>query len=154
MQATWINAFCNTTIDVFKTMFQTEVNPGKPMLKTEPFVHSDISAIIGFSGDAQGSIALSFPKLTALKVVSAMLSTTIKVFDHDVSDAIGELVNIVAGNVKKDIPEFQLSISLPQVVVGMQHVLSSQTSVATIVIPFTSSMGEFTIEVGLKKKKT
>jgi chemotaxis protein CheX len=152
MQATWINAFCTTTMNVFKTMFQVDVQPGKPGLKTEPFVHSDISAIIGFSGEAQGSIAISFPKLTALKVVSAMLGTTIKVFDRDVSDAIGELVNIVAGNVKTEIPEFKLSISLPQVVVGMEHVLSSQASVATIVVPFTSSMGNFTIEVGLKKK--
>jgi chemotaxis protein CheX len=152
MEAQWINAFCTTTMNVFRTMFSIEAAPGKPHLKTEPFPTSDISGIIGFSGEAQGSIALSFPRDTALKVVSAMVGSPMTELNTEISDAIGELANIVAGNVKKEIPQFQLSISLPQVVVGMNHMISGQSSVPTIVVPFSTSFGAFAIEVSLKKK--
>jgi chemotaxis protein CheX len=152
VDAKWINAFCTTTVSVFRTMFSVEATPGTPHLKTEPFPTSDISGIIGFSGEATGSIALSFPSATALKAVSALLGTPVTEVGTEVADAIGELANIVAGNVKKEIPQVQLSISLPQVVIGMKHVLSCQSSLATIVVPFTTPLGDFAIEICLKRK--
>ena len=152
MEAAWINAFCTTTMSVLKTMFSLDAKPGTPMLKHPHQPSADISAIIGFSGEAQGAIAMSFPSATALKIVSAMLGTPMTKLDADVSDAIGEIVNIVAGNVKTAIPELKLFISLPQVVIGEGHSLSGQTSIPTIVVPFTTPMGDFAIEVSLKKK--
>jgi len=69
MEALWINTFCNTTIEVFRTMFSIEAKPGTPRLKGTPYPTADITGIIGFSGEAQGSISLSFPESTALKLV-------------------------------------------------------------------------------------
>jgi chemotaxis protein CheX len=151
MDAKWINAFLTTTVGVFRTMFSIEAIPGTPRLKVEPFPTADISGIIGFSGEAQGSIALSFPSGTALKVVSALIGAPMQELGTEVADAIGELANIVAGNVKKEIPQVQLSISLPQVVVGPSHKISGQSTIPTIVVPFTTPMGEFAIEICLKK---
>lgn len=151
MEAMWVNAFCDTTINVIKTMFSVEAKPGTPRLKGEPYPISDVSGMIGFSGEAQGSIALSFPKATALKMVSVLLGAPMTELNRDVSDAIGELANIVAGNAKTAVPQFKLSISLPQVVVGTNHVVSCQTAIPVVIVPFSTPMGDFIMEFSLKK---
>ena len=59
--------------------------------------------------------------------------------DDDVVDAIGEIVNIIAGNVKKDLEEaFRLVISLPTIVQGREHSVKWPANQARIIcIPFT-----------------
>lgn len=151
MDVSYINPFITSTLTTFETMLELEVIPGKPSLKSEPASTYDISGIIGLSGSAQGSISLSFPKLTALKIVSRLLGTEIKVVGAELTDGIGELANIIAGNAKQHFTNMQLSISLPQVVIGKNHVLANQKGVPTLVVPFNSKMGTFAMEVALKK---
>jgi chemotaxis protein CheX len=150
MNVAFVNPFITATILMFKTMLATEIVPGKPHLKAKPEPSHDVSGIIGLSGNAQGSIAISFPKLVALKVVSKMLGSEIKVVGPELSDAIGEIANIVAGNAKQDLTQYQLSISLPNVIIGKDHVIIGQSGVPTIIVPFTSALGEFAMEVSLK----
>jgi chemotaxis protein CheX len=152
MEALWINTFCTTTIEVFRTMFSIEAKPGTPRLKGEPYTSADITGIIGFSGEAQGSIALSFPSDTALKMISTLVGAPMNNLDMEVADGIGELANIVAGNAKKEIQGIALSISLPQVVIGKNHVLSVQSAIPVVIIPFSTPMGDFVVEFSLKKK--
>jgi chemotaxis protein CheX len=151
MEAVWINVFCSTTIEVLRTMFSIEAQPGTPSLKAEPYPTADITGIIGFSGDAQGSIAMSFPSATALKMVSTLVGAPMTSLDMEVADGIGELANIVAGNAKKELNGIALSISLPQVVIGKDHVLSVQSTIPIVVIPFSTPMGGFVVEFCLKK---
>ncbi|MBD3317337.1 MAG: chemotaxis protein CheX, partial [Chitinivibrionales bacterium] len=106
--------------------------------------------VIGLSGDAQGSIALSFPKVMGLKVVSKMIGMEVKVVGPELSDGIGELTNIIAGNAKQHFKSLNLCISLPNVVVGNDHILIGQKGVPTLLVPFTCSLGRFTMEVALK----
>jgi chemotaxis protein CheX len=67
-----------------------------------------------------------------------------------VSDAIGEIANIIAGNAKQHLTQFNLSISLPKVIMGKDHTIASQRGVPTIVVPFESPLGNFAMEVSLK----
>lgn len=150
MDVSYINPFMRATIDTFKTMLNMEAKPEDARLKTEPFPTYDISGVIGLSGDAKGSIAISFPKLMALKVVSAMLGIKLKVVGPELTDGIGEIANIIAGNAKQHLRNLNLSISLPNVVLGKEHTLVSQKGVPTLVIPFQTEMGTFSIEVSLK----
>lgn len=150
MDVSYVNPFITSTIATFKTMLNTDVKPGKPAIKQEPFPTYDVSGIIGLSGSAQGSIAISFPKHMALRVVSLLIGQEIKVVGPDLSDGIGEIANIIAGNAKQHLTGFSLSISLPNVVLGKSHSLSGQRGIPTLVIPFTSDMGEFAMEVALK----
>lgn len=152
MDVKYVNPFIVALHETFRTMIKVEVETLKPKLKTYPYPTYDISGIIGLSGDATGSIAISFPKLVALRVVSAMLGTEIKIIGSEVSDAIGELANIIAGNAKKDLTEFHLTISLPNVIVGKNHTITSQTGIDTILVPFHCQFGDFVMEVALKTK--
>ena len=149
MDVAYVNPFVTSTIDTFKTMLSLEVKPGLPQLRDEKKFSYDVSGIIGLSGEAQGSICLSFPKLMALKVVSKLVGAEIKIIGPEVADGIGELANIVAGNAKQHLPSYNLSISLPKVVIGQGHYVASQKGVPTIVVPFISAMGNFAMEVSL-----
>lgn len=152
MNVAYVNPFVSAVVHLFKTMMKENVTPGAPKLKSSPSMSYDVSGIIGLSGEAQGTIAISFPKIMALKVVSKMLGTDIKIIGPEVSDAIGEIVNIVAGNAKQELTQFKLSISLPNIVMGKDHVLAGQSGVPTIIVPFTCSLGEFAMEISLKSK--
>jgi chemotaxis protein CheX len=74
----------------------------------------------------------------------------IKIIGPEVADAIGEIANIIAGNAKQHLTQYNLSISLPKVIMGKDHKVASQRGVPTIVVPFQSTLGEFAMEVSLK----
>ncbi len=150
MDVQYVNPFIIATITTFKTMLNTDVAPGRPHAKQEPGPSYDVSGIIGLSGDAQGSIAISFPRIMALRVVSALLGSEIKIVGSELTDGIGEIANIIAGNAKQHLQNFNLLISLPQVIIGKDHVIAGQKGVPTLVVPFNCSFGDFSMEVALK----
>jgi chemotaxis protein CheX len=152
MDVAYVNPFISSTIETFKTMMKIDVAPQKPELKREGGLLYDISGIIGLSGNAQGSISLSFPKIVALKAVSAMIGFEIKIVGPEITDGIGEIVNIIAGNAKQNLTQYNLAISLPNVIVGKDHSLSSPSGIGTIVVPFASAIGNFAMEISLKTK--
>jgi len=153
MNVAFVNPFITSTIETFKTMVHSEAKPGKPMLKNDGVPVFDISGIIGLSGIAQGAIALSFPKIVALKTVSAMIGSEIKIVGPELTDGIGELVNIIAGNAKQYLTQYQLTISLPNVIVGRNHTVTPPSHTPSILVPFIGEVGEFVMEVSLKTPK-
>ncbi|MGD9201662.1 MAG: chemotaxis protein CheX [Chitinispirillia bacterium] len=152
MDVTYINPFIASTISTFKTMLNTDVKPGKISLKKGDFPLFDVSGVIGLSGEATGAISISFPKLVALKVVSTMLGISIKIIGPDVTDGIGEIANIIAGNAKQDLTQFKINISLPNVIIGQNHYISKPSDAPGIIVPFDSSLGNFAMEITLKTK--
>jgi chemotaxis protein CheX len=147
-----INPFITATMETFKSMMKTEVKPGKVALAKAALQPSHISGIIGLSGGAKGSVSLTFPKITALKVVSAFIGEKVVTMDDGVVDAIGELANIVAGAAKKDLTKYSISISLPTVVVGDNHELSGAKEVPPMFVPFESPLGNFNLVVSFKSE--
>ncbi|MFP4012700.1 MAG: chemotaxis protein CheX [Chitinispirillaceae bacterium] len=151
MNVAYINPFINSTVTCFKTMIFTDAVPGNPQLKKEHNPKYDISGVIGLSGDAQGAISLCFPKQSAMDIVSSMIGAKITEIGPDLSDAVGEIANIIAGYAKRDLSGLNLSISLPNVIIG-NHVLARQSGTPTIIVPFSCPLGSFAMEVSLKTK--
>jgi len=152
MDVSYINPFIVETQHCYTTMMMTEIRPEQPSLKSHPYPLYDISGVIGLSGDAQGSISLSFPQDVAIRTVKKMLGDPETISEEDMTDGIGEIANIVAGNAKKHLTKFDLSISLPNVIIGRNHSLAGQSGSPTIVVPFTCDLGNFIMEVSLKTK--
>lgn len=147
-----VNPFLKATRETFATMIGIEVKPGKPSLKQGSGVNYDVSGIIGLSGKAKGSIALSFPRESAIQIVSQFIGEPLKDLNDDVVDAIGELANIVAGCAKKELVEFNVQISLPTVILGAHHQVKDPKDVLSMVIPFSSTLGTFDLAVSLKSE--
>ena len=76
--------------------------------------------------------------------------------DSDVTDAVGEIINIIAGNVKKNFEEeLRVKISLPSIIKGVAHSIvwpSEKTRI--ICIPFTIfSDQEFCLSIAVDPTK-
>jgi chemotaxis protein CheX len=145
----FINPFIGSINAVFRTMVHAEVKIGKPHMVVEPGTRSDVSGVIGFSGQASGCVVLSFPMDVACRVTSSFAGTVLDEKHPDFADAIGELANMVAGSAKKDFEGMDISISLPSVIVGSGHLVSKSQTCPRLVIPVESSLGSFDVEVSM-----
>ncbi|MCL2206883.1 MAG: chemotaxis protein CheX [Fibromonadales bacterium] len=150
MKAEWINAFILATIDTFQKMLTLKIEAGKPYLLTEEVNIKDISGMIGLSGTIKGAVVMGFTEKSALKTVNKFLGEKYTELGPDVSDAVGELVNIIAGYVKKFIQNEKFGISLPSIARGPKHMVYMPKYAPTIVIPFKSpDLGDFVLEAAL-----
>jgi chemotaxis protein CheX len=145
-----INPFVTSTMETFVKMVGIEAKPGKIALKKNTSLIYDVSGIIGLSGGAKGVVSLSFPKASALKITNKFMGANHSDFNPETNDAIGELANIVAGNAKKGLTEFNIQISLPSVIMGENHQIMEAKDVLSFVVPFTTECGDFHMGVSLK----
>ncbi len=145
-----IKAFVQATQNVLSTMIGLESTINKPTLKTEPAPSYDVSGIVGFSGEVKGSVVISLRQETAIKIVEAFTYEKLDLKSEEFADAIGELSNMIAGNAKKDFG-LDASISIPNVIVGTGHTISRLSGVPCVIIPCTSPMGDFAVEVNIKE---
>lgn len=63
---------------------------------------------------------------------------------------VGELVNILTGFAKKDMPGREVKISLPTIVVGDRHVIGGFRNEARFVTCFETALGSFHLSVQLE----
>lgn len=153
MNVKYINPFVVAAQQVFASFLQTEARPGKPYLLTEDSSSGNgwsISGIIGLAGQVIGVVIISFPNTTALKLTAVLTGESTAIIDDTVVDMVGEVVNIIAGNAKKDMEEFQIAISLPSVVKGPNHSFPRVGGTPLVAIPFTSDKGDFRVLVSMK----
>ncbi len=146
-----INPFVVSATNVFRTMAHCEIRCGKPFLvKGDQSTH-DISGVIGLSGKARGTVVLSLGGPVALKVTGAMLGDSPAEIDSDVIDAVGELTNMIAGGAKAQLEHLQMTLSLPNVVVGHDHKIAFPGDVTPIGVPFDCPWGPVCVQFGLSE---
>jgi chemotaxis protein CheX len=136
----YIQPFIDVCKNVFKEFVGSELTVDRPFFADKDAVNDwDVSAVIGLTGEARGAVVISMKKSLAIKLTDILTGTPHKDADEEVVDAIGEIVNIIAGNAKKGLEEaFRLVISLPTIVQGKGHAIKWPNSQARIIcIPFT-----------------
>lgn len=153
MDATMINPFISATKNVLGTMAFVKCKAGKPFLKKDDIAIGDVTGVIGITGVANGTIAITFEEASILKIVSNMFGEEIKKIDHEVADAVGELTNMISGQARKELEEIGkvFEAAIPSVVSGKGHTITHYTDGPKIAIPFTMETGGFIIEVCLEK---
>ena len=151
MDQSYIIPFIKSVQNVFETMLQLPVQIGQPEIKQSGDSGHDVSAIIGMSGDVEGSVVLSFPTATAVRIVSIFTGTELDAGHEDFADAVGELVNMVSGGAKAQFSGKSVSISCPSVVVGQSHQVYGRKDVVAICIPCDSDCGLFNVEVSIRQ---
>ncbi|QDU25710.1 CheY-P phosphatase CheX [Anatilimnocola aggregata] len=149
MRADYINPFISALVNTFETMLSCQLTRGPLYLRGHETQLHDVSGVIGLSGHAQGTVVLSLEKQVALQAAATLLLCETTELNDDVVDAVGELTNMVAGSAKAKLEEYQLSISLPSVILGAGHLVRFPSDVTPICVPFTCPWGALKIEVGL-----
>jgi CheY-specific phosphatase CheX len=116
----------------------------------------EVSGIIGLTGAARGSIVISMPGDVARKMTSRMLNEKEPdCSDQDVSDCVGELTNIIAGNLLALIDQGrdtqEARISLPSIVHGPHRVVWSRRDIPCELVLFETEVGKMAAEVNLRQ---
>ncbi len=158
----------DATQEIFSTMIPMEITPGETFIREEKEIQEEVISLVSFSGEHSGIISLFCNKQIALKITSLMLGIDITELDHDTKDAIGEVTNMIAGNLKnkvyKDLGAMHLAV--PVVVAGTDLTIASTSKEygkdtctsdsealgknqnEWVISPFSSEEG--TLHVGLK----
>lgn len=148
MDVRYINPFIAALQSIFDCMLDEPVVISKPTLKTQSDPYTDVSALIDFTGNATGCVMLCFPKNAAAKIASKLTGKAVYACElTELSDALGEMANMVAGQAKAKLPQDDISISLPRVVLGVDRIESISKKTPVIVLRCDSGLGRFSVEV-------
>jgi chemotaxis protein CheX len=152
MDVRFINPFIAATQNALKTMAGLEVTRGSPFVKGSFQALADISGIIGLAGQAKGAVVVSFPFSLGKKVFEAMTGESVEIDDPGITDAVGEMANMIAGGAKGSLTEMGMDfrISVPSVVVGKEHSISHKSDAPCLVIPFQYGSETFWLQVSMK----
>lgn len=149
MDVTLINPFINATINVLETMAFMAVTAGKPYVKKDSIAVGDVTGVMGLTGVAMGTIAVTFEENCILTVVSNMFGEKIEELNDDIADAVGELTNMISGQARRELDEVGkvFKAAIPTVITGKGHSVRHYGNGPKIAIPFRTDGGDFTIEV-------
>lgn len=155
MQAVIVNPFLEATMNVFSQMFKVEATPGTPHL-VQAFGHHrwEVSGVISFIGSHTGVVVIRLPHVLADKLLSrsGLHFNDAKQRDYMINEIVGEITNIIAGNAAGPLSQggIDLDISPPIVVQGKNHRIHWPNHAPIIGMPFTTSIGPFTVDVSMK----
>jgi chemotaxis protein CheX len=151
MDVKFINPFLDGTMEVLSKMAFIQPIAGKPFAKKDDIACGDVSGIIGMTGDAIGSLALTFNEECIIYLTNKILNENHKEINKDVLDAVGELTNMISGAARKLMDKNNLTVfaAIPTVVFGKNHTVRHVIKSPSIVIPFQTEKGQFVIDICL-----
>jgi chemotaxis protein CheX len=150
MDVRLINPFITSSRAVFDKMVHVPLRLGRPFVRqTAAPPNYSVSAIIGMAGAVTGCVVLGFSTKVATALASGITGAPVTALDADCVDALGEIVNMVAGAAKKDLPGGLTTMSTPNVVLG-SHSIKYPSGTPVLVIPCETDTGDFVIEVAIR----
>lgn len=139
----------DATMEVFASMIfidiAAEPSAGGPIPEIEP----NLSSLIGLAGDLKGILAIHCPSAVALGITTAMLGMEVTELGEDAKDAIGEIVNMLAGCLKVSLAakDKKIELAIPSTVVGKAIRTSGLSGATRVMVPFSSPLGRFGVEL-------
>ncbi len=154
MDVRFINPFLYGTAEVLEKMASTKPVPGKPFAKTNDTACGDVSGIIGMTGDAIGSLAITFDEECIIAVTNKMLGENHTAINKEVLSTVGELTNMISGASRKMMEKDDLKVfaAIPTVVFGKGHTVRHIVKGPSIVLPFQTANGAFVLDVCLRSQ--
>ena len=158
----------SSTKTLFETMIMLDLQTDSAFFfEDDTQIKTDVIGMVSFTGKYHGVIALFCSKRFALKVASTMLMTDLTDFTNDVKDAVGEVSNMIAGNVKTKLTAQygEMNLSIPIVIAGEglsitavnNHPVVAETTISCfskdpwLMTPFISDGEKFDVGLLLKE---
>lgn len=137
----YIQPFIDGSVEVFRDLCNTEIKAGRPFFVSKDEFETiwDISGVIGLSGEANGAVAISIKENTAFRLTSILTGKEYTTVEREVTDMLGEIINIITGNVKNIFEsKYRIKITMPSIIKGKAHSIVWPSEKARIIcIPFT-----------------
>jgi len=138
-QARMIAAIRHATGDVFSTMLGVEITSGEPYRQPcRPEPANGVIGLIGLTGKWTGTGSVTCTGDLARKISGQFLMSEFSSVDQEVLDAMGEITNMIIGNVKNALEEEAgpMGMSIPMVVFGHNFMAGTTHSTDWVVVPF------------------
>ncbi len=142
-----------STIEIFTSMVLMDVTVAEDVDQKYGTLANSITGVVGLTGTIRGVLAIHIPHVVALEITGNFLGIELDQVNEDVEDAIGELANMVGGNVKSLLSEKgrDIELSLPSTVSGKEYGFHTIKGAEKTIIPFRSESGVFYVELQLEK---
>jgi chemotaxis protein CheX len=142
-----LTCLISCTEDVFERMVFVPITLGTFDAHASPDPHPHVVATIGFAGFRNGFVSFHTSVECANHIAGAMLGLTAKEIDGEMPDAMGEIVNMIAGSLRTRMAEVEpaWTITCPSVTVGSNFSTLYPSNVSQARVPF--MIGDRTVEV-------
>ena len=142
----------DATKDIFSNMVMLGATPGTSFERADEPLIDSVSGMISLEGKYNGLLAIHLPTSSALEVGGSFIDLDLEEVDADVLDAIGELANMLAGNIKAtlDPAGSDIQLSIPSTLHGAEYMVEKIAGASSICIPFYLDNGDFLVELQLK----
>ena len=129
--------------DIWTSMLGFPVEPRGEPIDVNGSRH--LSASVQISGGWEGTVLVSCPETLAQRVAGVMFDTA-AASDDEIRDALGEVANMTAGNVKS-LVESYCRLSLPMVAEGRELAISIPGSKVVALANFDCGVDPLCVEV-------
>jgi chemotaxis protein CheX len=137
------------TQDVFGTMLDTALHVEAPFENSRPLLPAEVTGLIGLGGAFRGCVALHVGREQCRDFTARLLGAPLDSIrgDAELRDAVGELANMIAGNVKRELLRLgSIDIGLPSVSFGAEASPRMPGS-RGVVVPLSDYTGRFHVEL-------
>jgi chemotaxis protein CheX len=138
--------------EIFSTMIMMEVGVSDNEDSGSMSLVDSISGVIGLAGTHKGVLAIHLPVRVAMAITSSFLGMEVDEVNEDVEDAVGELANMLGGNLKTILSENgrDIDLSLPTTISGKEYEFQSSREADKERINLSCDAGDFSIELQLE----
>lgn len=155
MEADDIVTLISSTCSVMDMVLGAEISPGRPFGgDVDPDFVGDISVMVGFEGDLEGTIALVFPLETAERIGTRLAGRPLPVEGGEFAEAMGTLLRTMIDASRDRWPERRCEITGPWIVLGHGHLVRAARDRAWMCVPFDGETGRFRLEVDVASERS
>lgn len=137
----------SSATSVFSMMLGMDIEPIEPYSEDEPKAYDGVVSLVTFKGEWVGAGMFCCHENLACQIGAAMLGHEVSQINSDVLDGIGEMANMIVGNLKEQLEgrTGPLALSLPMVVYGKNFSTRTAVRAPWIIQPF--KIGDRVLEV-------
>lgn len=153
----YLNPFIKNTCNILQTMAGMEVQFIKVYFSNTIRIFGDVSGIMGLSGNAEGTLVVTFYWDLAKTIIAKMMGTEEDSIDAElIHDGVSEIINMISGTTKKEFvgKPYHFEITLPSIVVGPGHQIGYLHNTSVAVLIFQVGSQAFALHVCIKPKTT
>ncbi|MBN1381912.1 MAG: chemotaxis protein CheX [Deltaproteobacteria bacterium] len=152
----YLEPFIKNTCHILQTMASIDVKFKEVYFSNAIRIFGDVSGIMGLSGNADGTLVVTFFWDLAKMVVAKMMGMEEENVDAElIHDGVSEFINMISGSTKREFvgKPYHFEISLPSVVVGPGHQIGHLQDTSVAVLIFQVGVHCFALHVCIKPKE-
>jgi len=139
-------------LEIFSTMVGIEITRKEVEVDAATSFKDSATAMVGLAGVFNGLVSMHTSKKLAMTFASAMLGMELEEMNEDVTDALGEIANMLGGSFKHHfvLGGHEVRLSIPSVIMGDEYSISAGNLTDTLTMMFDCGGEAFLISICLE----